>query len=366
MNHGDKMLSFFELNEILEKAAKKVNEAGEPAKKPVTLDDIFGNLKKNSKPVTVEPPAGIPPNLTHAELIKVPSQSSQPLSDRNSGDINDPNSANFHNRNLRTGMKPTSSKSMQTTASDSKAAKRMAFAADQISKFNQYLQSPSYRAATRLIITELGLGSKYHLPFGKFTLSNTKTQKDYEDHGDGMDSKEVVIDNLTDLMKIIRGVNDYLSGQGEGDSGYGESLDFRQAISSGWDSTEQMNDLIDRALQFERVMHTKGIAGVSTTVENLAKMLASKAKSGGLNIYPDEYDVQALNYLISMAEKHGFNHFFRKSGSNIEIVPLEQLGRGEDPLAQIDKSRYPNPVRDQNAQSNEWADLSEALEHWGN
>ncbi len=373
------MLSFFEFHQLL---GSKINEAGPdldaelsnlggaPAqpKPALSLAQRIAQRKAQQQQAVSEPAAlptapaaaGVAPeapvDAAKADILKKMKQAKVA-----GPDVNDPTNPN-RGSHLRQGLRPSRSQAMKNTADSSRLASLRAKKNDNIQMMNSQLKSPSYQSAVAMGMAELGIPGQ--VPAGPFMIRtmDDKEGKDY-DHQHGSLRDTVVMDPKQ-AAELAHWVNDYFkSNQAGGPEGMNASL--RQAIDRQWtkDSPEK-NAVVLRAKQFEKAMHDPSIAGQEMTLGELASTLGSKSRSGGLEGRID--DMAALHLLIQTAMKNGFEKFFEIKGdisnpnTRIMIRPLEKLGAGEDPLAK------PNTyLKSMAAESTDWTDLMDMMEHWG-
>lgn len=379
------MLSFFELNNILEKNRKRhqdINEVSDDLiKKLEALKSKFAKPAKpqagqptqidTPAPVPANPPA-VPPRRTRPPVPSAPAKNT-------SLSPNDPQSPEFASHfekdildRDRQGIKMSSPKAQSNTASKDVKDERLARDAENVQIFNNMLISndhgPSQRALVAMAVHDLKL--PYEIPDGPFELATMS-------RGSQARANEVIMPTR-DIMRIMRKVNDYTRVD-KGREGYGQNLSFKQALAQHWDKLPNFNPVIRRSLELERNILHPQVVGQEMSLSDLANAV------GEITGNPQpELDARATSYLIRTALDNGFGHFFDVKGNPRDPNTIVRV-KSPSEAGTIDhrddgtmkprshrignaldraKSAWGAPQQPPKSEANEWMDVMDMMEHW--
>ncbi len=368
------MLSFYEMNCLLEKQRAEQNNVLETAISPELKQKLLAmQAARSGKPAQMEPatPNTAPPAVASAPASPAPAAAPAPVAKpknalppelTGNASPNEPGSDDYTARfdkkfnspgNIKPGIKPSSSKAQMNTASQTGAAERVAKNAERLMQFNNFLASPSYQGLTAMAIAELKM--PYKVPEGRFEIAIDHTR------GPSSNAAEELIMSRQDFLAIIKKVSSYVSSdKGEGNVSAGVTL--RTKLSEQWGKPGTQG-IVLRAMQFENRLMSPEIVNKVTTIENLAGLLARICDQPTRPV--DE--VAALKFLIKTANDVGYGHFFEISGDKIRIkstAEASQVADGKEIGSKYDnvKSKFGEATE---AQSTEWMNVMNLLEHWG-
>jgi hypothetical protein len=377
------MLSFYEMNCLLEKAnkaTKTVSEASEAMQKRLAA---IAAAQKSAKPAELEAPT--PPQAAvapQAAPAATPLKSTEPPKSMGGTSPNEPGTAahqdNFQKNIIdrgREGIRPANHKAQPNQADNGNERDTEAIAI-----FNNMLISdnsgPSQRGLTAMAISDLKM--PYQVPEGKFEIGVTSRGKHARTDNE-------LIMPLRDIKRLMFKVSSYTKND-KGSSGYGTSVSLRQALAKNWDSKKGLNPIILRALQFEKYFLSPDLVGQTLAPTGLTAKLAEKAgppvtstgtegasSSVGLIGASADLDGKALKYILAVADAKGFGDFFKRDNSNpndpkITILSPSELGAKNDPRKQIGSmsdrinSKFGSPAPQE--ECNQWMDMMDVLEHW--
>lgn len=408
------MLSFYEMNRLLEKAqkaTKKLNEAA-PTDVAQRLAAIIAKRKGQApaqaaaapqaapaaaQPVTMEPPLPEPAATPPA----APAQAAAPVKKgvspaakgerapivADKADINDPTRKTYNPR-LR-GAKggaiaPAQSHQMAPYGTDNKDAQRSARLADKLAKFNSVMQNyPTMRWLTAIELQKLKRRGvpiddqgqvDPNVPF----VITTKGVKGFAGHG--KDMKQILVSDPAQLVEIMNNVRSFFGGEAAQNKA---AMATMQKIIEPAMGNLNLMDLVGRALEFQRALPKTGLQGKQMPLQDLAKALAAKSLSGGTSRPDPLLDVQALAHLI----KTTGNELFQVQQGGDPKNPMVTVGggamggapaaaAGDQGAALKAKVRAMAAKRKQapaggaapatpTAESNGWAEIMGLMEHWG-
>jgi hypothetical protein len=222
----------------------------------------------------------------------------------------------------------------------------------------------------------------YQVPEGKFEIGTMSRGNQARGEGE-------LIMPLKDIKRLMFKVSSYTKSD-KGSSGYGTSVNLRQALVKGWDSKKGINPIILRALQFEKYFLSPDLVGQTLPPTGLIAQLAQKAgppatstgtegaaSSVGLQGASADLDGKALKYILAVADAKGFGDFFKRDDSNpndpkITILSPSELGAQNNPHK---KSMHMGSMTDRmnskfgsapapQEECNQWMDMMDVLEHW--
>jgi hypothetical protein len=388
------MLSFYEMNCLLEKANKSnktVSEASEAMKQRLAAIAAAQKAKSTAKPAELESPtppqaAAAPQQAPAASPVTSPLKSTEPPKSMGGTSPNEPgtaaHTANFEKNIIdrgREGIRPANHKAQPNQADNGSERDTEA-----IAMFNNMLISdnsgPSQRGLTAMAVADLKM--PYQVPEGKFEIGTMSRGKQAR-------ADNELIMPLRDIKRLMFKVSSYTKND-KGSSGYGTSVNLRQALAKGWDSRKGINPIILRALQFEKYFLSPDLVGQTLPPTGLIAQLSKKAgppttstgtegaaSSVGLQGASADLDGKALKYIIAVADAKGFGDFFKRDNSNpndpkITILSPSELGSQNDPakkfrhigsMADRINSKFGSAPAPQE-ECNQWMDMMDVLEHW--
>lgn len=381
------MLSFYEMNNLLEKqkAQRNLQEAELSAEQMARLKAVQARVAAKKQQAQIEPAAAPAPRAAAAPPAAAPApapaaapaaQASAPAGPKTHLSPNDPSHPEYTDRfekNViardRHGIKPNSHKAQGKTASGLQSDERVAQMADRIMSFNTLLMNdkwgPSQRGLTALAIQELKL--PYEVPEYPFEIGT-------QSRGSAAKGEELIMPK-NDLFKVMQKVASYSPESASG--GVPTHMTLRHAIASGWGT--EPKDKVLRALEFERNIMKPQIVGRTMSIQELADELANMSGgtqfAGGLGPAGALNDVEVVKYLIGMANKHGFGHFFDIQGDKVRVKSPREAGEIDD----RDDGGMPKPKKrigrasdnlramfgqSEHTETSGWMDIMESMEHW--
>lgn len=379
------MLSFYEMNCLLEKAnksTKTVSEASEAMRQRLAA---IAAAQSSAKPAELEAPtphqAAVPPQQAP---VNSPVKSMEPAKSMGGSSPNEPGTA-AHQANFQTnvidrnreGIRPSNHKAQPNQADN--GAENFT---EKLAMFNNMLnsssQGPSQRGLTAMAMADLKL--PYQVPDGKFEIAANMSRGD-QARGKTNEVEELVMP-VRDIIRLMKEVSKY-SFDKKGGNGYRMGKSLKQVLSSGWDSADAPNSVILRALQFEKFFLSPDIVGKPMSITELSEILAKKAgppsnftgaetASVGANVQwaSANIDQGALNYILKIADTKGFGQFFNRDNSNpsdpkITVMSPSELGEKNHVMGSMAdrmSTKFGSPAPKE--ECNQWMDMMDMLEHW--
>ena len=379
------MLSFYEMNCLLEKAnksTKTVSEASDAMNRHLAA---IAAAQSSAKPAELETPtptqAAVAPQQAPANISV---KSNEPPKSMGGTSPNEPGTA-AHDDNFqknvtdrgREGIRPSNHKAQPNQADNGNEN-----FTENLAMFNNMLnsssQGPSQRGLTAMAMADLKM--PYQVPAGRFEIAANMSRGDYA-KGKTDNIAELVMP-VRDIIRLMKEVSKY-SFDKKGGNGYKMGKSLKQVLSSSWDSADAPNSVILRALQFEKFFLSPDIVGKPMSITELGAILAKKAGPPSnfngaekVSVLADpqtasqNMDLEALNYILKIADKKGFGQFFNRDNSNpsdpkITVMSPSELGEKNHVMGRVAdrvNSRFGSPAPKE--ECNQWMDMMDMLEHW--
>lgn len=379
------MLSFYEMNCLLEKANKSTKTVSEASDAMSRHLAAIAAAQSSAKPAELEAPTPAQEDVPPANPYLADRPAKIPATSIGGTSPNEPGTAahldnfqtNFIDRG-REGIRQGNHKA-QPNQADNGVDKFT----DKLIRYNGILANDvSLRGLTAMAIADLGL--PYKVPEGKFEIAANMSRAEYA-KGNTDEFAELVM-KQEHIVQLMGKVYEYTKGD-KGGGGYKMASDFKKELTKNWDSKKGFNQIILRALQFERHFLDKEIVLKPMSATKLAAALASKAGAPSnfngaekVSVLADpqtasqNMDLEALNYILKIADKKGFGQFFERDYSNpsdpiITILDPHKAGQkgggGQVFGSTTDRmnSKFGSAPAPQE-ECNQWMDMMDMLEHW--